>query len=173
MTTQRSFSRLASAFALGLWLGGVSLAGNLVENGAFEGSAGADGLPTGWAVVGEKSAVSYDADAKCVRLEDPAQEVSIRQPNLSLEPGKQYRLTCQVKTENFEAKGGAGVTIVDEGWNWSCGYLRPEAPTADWTAVEKVFTPAPSANGKYQVVFFSTEGRGRIFAQDIRLEPAD
>lgn len=136
--------------------GAVSLAADLVQNGAFEGPAGADGLPPGWVVYGEKSAVSYDAAAKCVCINAHPGEVSLRQGNLALDPGKQYRLTCQVKTEGFDGKKGGGVTVVDNGWSWTCDELRPEAATADWTKLETVFTPKLSSNGKYQVVYIAT-----------------
>lgn len=70
-------------------------ADNLVDNGAMEGPAGDEGLPPGWmfGVVGEKSSVKYDADAKCVSIENVPKETTLKHGLLELNPEKRYRLT--------------------------------------------------------------------------------
>lgn len=144
---------------------------NLVQNGDFESG---NGLPAGWFVTGQKQALSYEKTGgrigeKCMKIENASGSVTIRQFNIVLSTEQQYKLSGYLKTENFSGTGG--ITVSNEGWSWDCGFTKPSEATTDWVYLEKNFTPKPSSNGKYQVVFFTLQSSGKIWLDGINLEP--
>jgi len=165
-----------------LWLGLVLLTANsnlladtnLLKNSSFETDSNQDNRPDGWFTTGKREALTYEKSGGktgncCLCITNAPGEVTIRQANLSLQPGQKYKLSGWMKTENFSGRGG--LTVVNEGWTWSSSGLKPGTASTDWVHLEKVFTPGASPNGKYQAVFYTLQTNGKIYLDDVKLEP--
>jgi len=176
MHNMLSIAKFVCIFGSAILLVSGKLSGgtNLLSNSSFETHADKNNMPDGWFTTGKRDAVFYEKSGGkrgvcCICIADAPGEATIRQANLSLQPGQQYKLSGWMKTENFSGTGG--LTVINAGWTWSSGHIRPGTPSTEWVSLARVFSPQPSANGKYQVVFYTLKSTGKIYLDDVKLEP--
>jgi len=117
---------------------------NILHNSRLE--CGTSPMPNGWFFGGyihgtclpdggpdNSPFVIFSAPA-----EMPVELGSIRQKMLTLVPGEKYRLSCYVRTKDFQAKR-ADFLIIDDGWSHSFA-LNGFPENCDWKLFAKEFT---------------------------------
>ena len=62
----------------------------------------------------------------------------------ALKPNTKYRLSCMLKTENIQGKGGVTLNLVDTANRWFP--KKNIQGTNDWTKIEIEYTTAPGTN---------------------------
>ena len=113
---------------------------------------------------------------------DPKQYRLISQ-SLKLEPGRRYRYSCRVKTENLVStlaknKRGAHMCV---GWNDSKGnWLAEVSPrqsplgTTDWTEISGETPPMPENAASFSVSLYVCKGcMGKAWFDDVSVTPVD
>lgn len=160
-------------------------ADNLIGNADFEDEYILTTVPQGWYAAGTLSSVVYqktggyaEAGERCALITaDTACSASMRQGGLTLfaEVGKTYtyKLSGYIKTENLNYSGsGAGVVIIDNGWNKQYGFNTALKGTQDWTYFERTFTiTQASNNGLFTVAVFGSLLTGKMWVDGLKLEP--
>lgn len=87
-------------------------------------------------------------DSNCIKLSSSSyNDIGVIQKLQGLNPGKLYRLTAKVKTENVESEGGGGVNLSISGQWYYSEFLQG---TNDWTEIYLDF--AAPASGEIEIV---------------------
>ncbi|HCE44046.1 MAG TPA: hypothetical protein DET40_10905 [Lentisphaeria bacterium] len=153
---------LALAGLLGLTACVNVSAGNLVQNGSFE-------PLSGWVIVGDKSSASFDSASQSICITGAEKPASVRQLDLAVRAGRKYQLSCKMKAEACEGKE-YGLSVINSGWTWAAGFLKPEGANSDWVDLKGEIIPLQSNNGKYEMIFRGP-AKGRIYVKEIALVP--
>ena len=115
---------------------------------------------------------AVEGKASLLCLPYPGQVLTMRQLDVVLEPGRQYRLSVHFRTEQCKRGRFTGIFLIDEGWFSTHGStIRPPEGDSDWQAYHKTFVPKPSRTGKYQIIVVPP-GQGKLWLDDIRIEDA-
>ena len=169
---RRHFESIA-VLAFSALCGALPAKGQLVVNGGFE--KGADG----WALTPGYSVAKGEGRSMTAALayENRDPDFPYAQPKqpVELEPGKVYRFSAWIRTEDATPKKGAGASIcleIQDGdgstlkWYWTGGMKG----TGDWKKIEGVSRPIPeNAKRCYVSVFCSPGTTGKAYFDDVEV----
>ncbi len=152
---------LALLFACGLTL---LTAENLVKNGDFAIKNSDGKLPEHWQLKGEGNIV-YNAPELAFELQGQTTRL---ENSLFLKSGRKYRLTLEVKTEDF--KGNGGVYITNLKWRGGLAQTIPQG-TYEWRQITGEITIAEPQEPRYRLILFVKAGNhGKIFFRNVKVE---
>lgn len=153
--------------------GVMSATGRLVANGDFE--KGVDGwaLTPGYSIVkGEGRSMT---SALVYENRDPGFPYAQPKQLVKLEPGKVYRFSAWIRTEDVTPQKGAGASVCLESqdadgktikWYWTGGMKD----SGDWKKIEGVSRPIPEeAKRCYVSVFCSPGTTGKAYFDDVEV----
>ena len=168
MRLETSVLMLAAALC-----GVLSVKGQLVANGDFEKGADSWALTPGYSIVkGEGRSMT-----SALVYENRDSEFPYAQPKqlVKLEPGKVYRFSAWIRTENITPQKGAGASVCLESqeadgktikWYWTGGMKG----SGDWKKIEGVSRPIPEeAKHCYVSVFCSPGSTGKAYFDDVEV----
>jgi len=157
----------------------ASLSANLVDNGDF--SQVMDGKPVGWVAEGDSSRVNQSLSVvrqrgvSCAKLDCKSIQGSggdihsmIAQMSVvSLERGKTYQLTCDVREEGLRGRS-VSVAVMDmTDWN-TCGLNTSIPVTGEWRHISIIFQATTTVSKESRLQFWFTEP-GTFYLRDVKL----
>ncbi len=116
----------------------------------------------------EETAAEGEQAIRCVPQGDAI--ITARQLSVELEPGREYTISAQMRTDDCVPATYSGIFIIDEGWYHLYGRMRPPEGDSEWTRYEATFTPQPSKNGLYQVILCGPD-TGGMWIDAVQIEP--
>lgn len=152
----------------------VTQAKALINNGDFEIASAQNDFPDRWKIIrlgGCKYVETTDAEGKSTRCLEFTQDGS-KATRIESAPvlyaGRRYRLSADIKTENF--KGGGGVYVTPPRWNWGESIHIP-AGTNDWKSYNLEFVLNEKQEILYRLILFARENSsGKVWFDNIKLE---
>jgi hypothetical protein len=124
---------------------------------------------TGWVVYPAKGNAAIESNPLCIRVNGADPIGSVRRTGLRLNPESTYRLSCTVKAEGLEGDPATGVQVINSGWTWSSGALKPPQATSQWVDLQQEFRPRTSSDDLYAMVVRGGK-KGVLQAKNVRLE---
>lgn len=156
-------------------LTGVSLiAANLIDNGNFESVSSKKDFPDLWKAV-RQGGFNYSKDTnlkkggkRCVLFAQKGKSTRLEARFLKLKAGNKYRLSADIKTENYT--GGAGVYITAPRWTWSRAIIVPKG-SRNWKRYSVVVSLPEKEEVFYRLILFAKSNiNGKIWFDNISLE---
>jgi len=155
--------------------------GNLITNGSFE--AVQDGIPVGWTIYtyhkdDGASEFKVDTDgayegSNCATIINNAQNDSRYVQTVSVQPNKNYKLSCYIKCENINDSGNGAILSVE-------GQVTGSKPLRNtdglWEYVEmyvKTMKDVYSFNVTVGVGGYGAESTGKASFDDVKVEEID
>ncbi len=173
MNSRMSLRIIARTFLAAATFEAISTQGALVTNAEFE--RGVDGwaLPPGYSIVkGEGRSMTA---ALVYENSDPAFPYAQPKQQVQLKPGKVYRFSAWIRTENIVPQKGAGASVCLESqdadgntikWYWTTGLKG----SSDWKKIEGVSRPIPeNAKACFVSVFCSPGSTGKAYFDDVEV----
>ncbi|MFA6931627.1 MAG: hypothetical protein WCT05_14980, partial [Lentisphaeria bacterium] len=152
----------------------TTLAEPIIKNGNFEISSPNNDFPDRWKTIA-KGGCNYiettDAAGQATRcLEFTLDGKTTRiESSPILQAGRKYRLSADMKTENF--KGGGGVYVTPLRWTWG-ETIRIPAGTTDWKKYTLEFVLNEKQEAAYRLILFANDtSRGKVWFDNVVLEP--
>lgn len=151
---------------------------NIIKNGNFE-SSGSDGLPKSFSIVaeGDPASVQYvdrgEGKGKCVSFKPTVKMVVLRQEiEPALDTEKEYVLTAEIKSKNFEGTGQ--VLVINGGWQYQFGIISAASGNSDWQKITTKPFKVKNTNGKYYLVAWMRPGdKGEFSVANVSLAVAE
>ena len=147
----------------------------LISNGDFQTGSESWTLTPGYSI--EKGSGCNGTVALAYSNSDPEFPYAQPKQEVKLEPGKVYRFSAWMRTENLVPKRGVGASVCVEfqdaegktlKWNWTAGL----SGTKDWQRIEGMTRLVPAEAKKCFVsVFCSPGSTGKAWFDDVEVTP--
>jgi len=158
----------------------VPVSENLIKNGNFESTNGPS--PAGWDWVDQpgKICVLEGSDSPegraCLRMSDiskydPTNGHARAEETLSLSPFRNYHVSCNVKTLNFETPGNVQIVVLGEDGSALQYSTLPVKSTMPWQPIDVTFNSLSNSKVTFYIGVWGGKG-GTIWWDNVKVEPA-
>lgn len=155
--------------------------GNLIKNGSFEDVEG--GVPKGWSIysyIKDEGSAEFNIEAdgsysgsKCATIANKVENDSRYVQTISVQPNKNYRLSCYIKGENMSDSGNGAVLSVEG----QVGVTTPLRNTDDLWEYAELYVKTEEGINTFNVTVgvggYGAVSTGKAYFDEVTAEEVD